>query len=938
MILEPRRGALMKKSLISISALFVGLGLACFFARRTASQPATTADNKLAFLVQFGADGKEDVDWSGTVDAERFRIDGWQFDSDDEVSAKSWKCATRRETYWDTPYERNLRPTSNREKVTAKGLIVELEGGEPRAVKVDSRQGSFSFDANFRPGDMPRSFLNGKVLVSPVPATTYLTSGPDAEDYPSLLEAADGTLWIAYQTYTAGAGDQIFVRRLSGRTWSAPEAITEPGGDYFRTAIAQDRNGRVWVVWAANVNSNFDLYARSFDGKRWSAPQRLTTTENSDVFHTMVADGSGNLYLAYQSARSGNFDIYLRVFDGKSWSREMQVSSGAANDWEPALAAAPDGRVTILWDTYAKGSYDVVGRTYEKGQLGPIFEIANSGAFESRASAQYDRQGRLWVAWDEGDWNWGKDYADGIPESGRGLLVRRQARVAVLENGRLLQTASPIAEAVPEDLRQVFHQPKIVLDGQGNPWVFFRIRVNLPRRAGSKSEASRALWRLAATTYRSGRWSGMMEFPEGYGRIDLAAAAVRRHDGSLAVAWASDGRVWSSGGPREQDLRFTLMPSGPPAVPPDLVAFAPPSDNLPPSHSQETRDVERVRAYRTDVGGRSLRIVRGDLHRHTDISWDGNRDGSLDDGYRYALDAAGFDYLAVCDHQGGQSIPYNWWRIQKAADLFTIKGRFAPLYSYERSVSWPNGHRNVFFSERGRPILDVPAAEQRGEEGVAKLYQYLRKFNGVTMSHTSATGMGTDFRDNDPELEPDVEIYQGYRTNAETPGAPRAPALGSREATRFSAGFVWSAWSRGLKLGVQASSDHVSAHVSYAAFYVDRLSREAILAAMKARHAYASTDNIIVDLRMGDHFMGESFRTRAALALTVYFSGAAPIKRIEVIKSNRIVYTAPGAGTEMRFTYTDHDIRPGEAYYYARMEQQDGQLSWSSPIWVMYEP
>src|SRR5713226_7272791 len=99
----------MKKSLISISALFVGLGLAFFFARRTTSQTAATADNKLAFLVQFGADGKENVDWGGAIDAERFRIDGWQFDSNDEIGAKSWKCATQRETYWDTPYERNLR-------------------------------------------------------------------------------------------------------------------------------------------------------------------------------------------------------------------------------------------------------------------------------------------------------------------------------------------------------------------------------------------------------------------------------------------------------------------------------------------------------------------------------------------------------------------------------------------------------------------------------------------------------------------------------------------------------------------------------------------------------------------------------------------------------------------------------------------------------------
>ena len=35
--------------------------------------------------------------------------------------------------------------------------------------------------------------------------------------------------------------------------------------------------------------------------------------------------------------------------------------------------------------------------------------------------------------------------------------------------------------------------------------------------------------------------------------------------------------------------------------------------------------------------------------------------------------------------------------------------------------------------------------------------------------------MGTDWRDNDPAVEPMVEIYQGDRQNYERPGAPRCP-------------------------------------------------------------------------------------------------------------------------------------------------------------------
>ena len=57
------------------------------------------------------------------------------------------------------------------------------------------------------------------------------------------------------------------------------------------------------------------------------------------------------------------------------------------------------------------------------------------------------------------------------------------------------------------------------------------------------------------------------------------------------------------------------------------------------------------------------------------------------------------------------------------------------------------------------------------------LYGYLKQFDGIVGSHTSATGMGTDWRDNDPNAEPVVEIYQGLRNNYEMPGAPRANSL-----------------------------------------------------------------------------------------------------------------------------------------------------------------
>lgn len=921
----------MKRLAVALSA---ALALCLITVVQRSDPPAVQAaqPTRSEFLIRFGVDGTA-ADWSGNISGPT-RIRGWQFDAEESIDGSAWKCSTRQENYWDTPYERRMGPTAHRSKTTQKGILVEIDN--PGELRIHTAQGDFSFDPALRLWSAPRRVLNGRVEVRSTPAAEIVSANGEASDYPSMTTARDGTLWLAYQAWSDGSGDRIVVRRRKSGIWSDPESITPGGEDLFRTAVAEDGAGRVWVIWSAQKDGNFDLWARAWDGKRWLPPERLSSAPDSDIFHSVARDAKGNLVLVWQSARSGNFDIYAKIYDGRRWSSDIQVSSDPASDWEPTLAAASGGRVTILWDTYARGNYDVVARTLEAGKLGPLTTIASSGAFEARPTAAYDSSGRLWVAWEEGDWNWGKDYGNLIPESGRGLLVRRQVRVGVIVSGQLMETRSPITEALDEEFRQAFLQPVLQFDSRGNLWVLFRYRTNLPDRRAAGEDVYRGMWRTAATTYQNGRWTPMMEFPEGYGRIDAPAALAISPDGVLDVAWESDGRLWPTGFPRDQNVLFAKLDQVQSATAPDLVPFQTSAENLAPSHPAEAADLKRIRAYRARMGSHSYQIVRGDLHRHTDISWDGNRDGSLNDAYRYALDAAGFDYLGVCDHQAGQGVPYHWWMIQKAADLFAIRNRFAPLYSYERSLPFPNGHRNVFFSKRGRSILPIASAEVKGVEGAAKLYEYLRRFGGLTSSHTSATGAGTDWRDSDEQVEPVVEIYQGYRNNFEGAATPRAAA--GNEPVRFAAGFVWNAWRKGIRLGVQSSSDHVSTHISYAGMYVDRLDRDAILDAIRARRTYAATDNIIVTTQMGDHFMGEQFTAQSVPPLNVYVRGTGPLKQVSIVKNSQVVYVAPGASEEIRFSFTDTDGKPGTAYYYARVEQNDGQIAWSSPLWVTVGP
>ena len=276
--------------------------------------------------------------------------------------------------------------------------------------------------------------------------------------------------------------------------------------------------------------------------------------------------------------------------------------------------------------------------------------------------------------------------------------------------------------------------------------------------------------------------------------------------GNLQAAWPTDNRDFEQSLFRRADVYAARLPALPGApAEPRLEPRKVPELKAAPIHPRETEDVARIRRYTIESGGNTYRIYRGDTHRHTEFSMDGKNDGALLDCYRYALDAASLDFLGVTDHNsmGGPDVEYINWMMQQTADLFMLPKTFTPLYSYERSVGYPNGHRNVYFARRGNPTLPVPPAEQKAATGAGALYEYLKRFEGLTIPHTSASSMGTDWRDNNPVLEPLVEIYQGDPVSSEYEGAPKAGYPDNPASANFSfrpAGYVWNAWADGRKV------------------------------------------------------------------------------------------------------------------------------------------
>ena len=348
-----------------------------------------------------------------------------------------------------------------------------------------------------------------------------------------------------------------------------------------------------------------------------------------------------------------------------------------------------------------------------------------------------------------------------------------------------------------------------------------------------------------------------------------------------------------------------------------------------------------------EYNGKELRLVRGEFHRHTEISGDGGGDGPLEDMWRYGMDVAAMDWLGCGDHDNGGGREYTWWLTQKTTDAFRLPGRFDPPFTYERSVSYPEGHRNVVFAQRG--VRTLPRLPKTDAEPVVHapdtqmLYKYLHLFNGVCAEHTSATDMGTDWRDNDPVVEPMVEIYQGCRQSYERPGAPRSPTERDAIGGWRPLGFVNLALLKGYKFSFQSSSDHTSTHISYAMVYAEGTSREDLLKAMHARHTYAATDNIIADWRCQadgrDYMLGDDFKSSQPPTFRLKLRGTGAFSKVTIVKDDVEVKVIEPNQADVELTWTDPQPTAGKtSYYYARGEQADDEVVWVSPMWVTYEP
>jgi hypothetical protein len=918
------------------------------------SPPAAgTSDDLVSFRIVCGELQEKAADYSGSLAlsaGEVIRLKPWRFLRQDGMEGTNgWKLHIQRAGFENQPD----RPVPLMLDEGARNLVpggVDATIRAPASALAHVRTASGNFEVpleRLQYGAILR-FLGGDVTVERIPVSERVTPAPEPpgaehHDYPDLAITSQGTVWVAWQAYKDN-GDHVYVRHSIPGGWSEMARLTAEKGDIFGTAVAADASGRVWVIWSERKGEDWNLYARVYDGSKWGAVRQLTFGDSPNVCHRLIRARDGTLHLIWTGYRQGESHVLCSRLRGDQWSTPADVSGPRA--WAPASAADSRGNLYIAWDSYRAGNYDIFLRKVKgDAAMDPVQQVTHSTVFQAHPSVAVDGQDRVWLAWDESGMNWGKDWTHEDPWRGTTLYTDRHPRVAVLENGVWKQPAADLTAAVPRRYTRFIEQPRIACDGAGRLWVSLEIRTSSVTNV-SENWANGGHWERFLTSLEGDHWTPLMPISESGTRPEGAFSMKPLPDG-VGMSWTFNNPPFGSEIPRQHEILEAAFHNSAPAPAPKLDPFLDSFGRDRPVHTNEADDVARIRAYRTSQETGALRILRGDFHRHTEISGDGGGDGSLEDYFRYMLDAARMDTGIISDHNAGNDNEYTWWRTEKAIDLYHIRGRFTPLFGYERSVPYPNGHRNLVFAQRGVRTLPISREERQAQANTgAVLYPYLRQNRGIAMSHSIATDQGTDWRDNDPLLEPLVEIYQGYHASYEYEGAPRAESENYKlvpvHGELRPLGFYWNALDKGYKLGVESSSDHISTHASYTMIYSPSVDRADIVESMRRRHVYGATDNIIVDFqavdgRGGAHLMGEAFETSAAPRLIVKVVGTSRIAAIDIIRNKAFIYHSDPGTKTAEFTYVDRHPAAGESYYYMRVVQVDRNLAWSSPVWVTYQ-
>ncbi len=286
--------------------------------------------------------------------------------------------------------------------------------------------------------------------------------------------------------------------------------------------------------------------------------------------------------------------------------------------------------------------------------------------------------------------------------------------------------------------------------------------------------------------------------------------------------------------------------------------------------------------------------------------------------------------LVIVRYGAGVTESSAWMSARDAAHRLDVK--LATLYAYEwTGKAYPGpGHKCVYYPRPGMPIIsrdDVP-------EGKA-LVAAVHELGGFASPHHIGW-TGADEAGHDDAGQPLWEICSchGCYEHAEHPLGQRGELkdqmadLMLKKGHRF--GFTASSDSHGLLYHHGEARKRDPYRTGLTAVQARDVTREAIMEALVQRRCYATSGaKILLDVRADGQPMGSELTTQRAASFEVRAVGTRNITALELVGAEGVLFRVTPGAREASLT-----ARVESPFVYARVTQDDGEMAWSSPVFL----
>ena len=743
---------------------------------------------------------------------------------------------------------------------------------------------------------LPISNLNGKDV-----QITFNNFG----EYPDICQDKDDNVWVVYSEYLHGI-ENIILKKINNMSVQDSVIVNATSeGFEHRPRILSKSDDSIFIVWCAKRNNNWDIYARSYSDGKLSDEIRVTKNSAADLNPSVTSDPAGNTWIAWETLRNNNFDIYAKKIADDKISEPINISNSNDMELRPYIKYLNDN-LYIVWDRQHEENYQIILKSFDGKKWSSEEKLSPDKGFNLAPTLSVSKDNKITAAW----------HSNLQPDGRVGFTPWVYYKNLNGDDSNIFYTTADESDWFKKGEDQAFEFPSLLYDKNNVLWIFGRPSQGFYVQCVKDNHHS-PLYQLNVDG-----WGGRGQYAQ--------------------PILGNDGFIYSI----RRDIKYIY-----------LNRFSTDISNLDVDYEvqQVNFDDKKLIAFPIQVNDDDtklklpddMQIVYGDIHQHSSLS-DGR--GTIDQCYTRSRYILHYDFAALTDHEwftANLLTPSEWDRIKIIGQQFYEPGKFITYAAYEWTTPrLPKGfgHKNVFFLDWNKPIFSFDSTASTTKN----LFKLLKENNAIAIPHHIGW-TGTDWENHDPEVQPDVEIVSTHGAFEYMGNEP------IRHRGGMPGNFVQDGLERGLKFGLIGSSDGHGLRFHHGVgrkdnewqtgltgVIVKNKTKEEIFNSLKERRVFATSGTKIqVSFKINDAWMGEEVISKTPPKIKFEVLGSSKIKYAILVRDNKnLLYLGKDLheGRGVRTEYIDKDLSVGEHWYYIRLIQDNGEMAWSSPIWVNYNP